>query len=139
MLVLERRDQLGGACTLERPFDDERYTVSPCAYVVGLLDQRVIDELDLVRHGYKVFVADPNLWCPFEDGTTSRSGPTRTAPPPSMRDNGFSDADIEGMFAYEDMFDRLRHRPAQGPAGHLDRRLAGPGRARGAARATTPS
>ena len=38
VLVLERRDQLGGACTLERPFADERFVISPCAYVVGLLD-----------------------------------------------------------------------------------------------------
>ena len=38
VLVLERRERLGGACTLERPFSDDRYSVSPCAYVVGLLD-----------------------------------------------------------------------------------------------------
>ena len=42
VLVLERRDQLGGACTLERPFADERYVISPCAYVVGLLDPLVV-------------------------------------------------------------------------------------------------
>jgi phytoene dehydrogenase-like protein len=35
VLVLERRERLGGACTLERPFPDARYSVSPCAYVVG--------------------------------------------------------------------------------------------------------
>ena len=35
VLVLERRERLGGACTLERPFADPRYEVSPCAYVVG--------------------------------------------------------------------------------------------------------
>jgi len=44
--------------------------VSPCAYVVGLLHPLVVDELDLRRHGYRVTVADPNLWCPFEDGTS---------------------------------------------------------------------
>ena len=37
--MLERRERLGGACTLERPFPDERYVLSPCAYVVGLLDR----------------------------------------------------------------------------------------------------
>ena len=70
VLVLERRERLGGACTLEQPFDDPGYLVSPCAYVVGLLDQTVIDELALERYGYKVFVADPNLWVPFADGTS---------------------------------------------------------------------
>ncbi len=39
VLVLEQRDRLGGACTLERPFPDQGYVVSPCAYVVGLLDR----------------------------------------------------------------------------------------------------
>src|SRR5215203_6428190 len=64
-LVLERRERLGGACTLEQPFADPGYLVSPWAYVVGLLDQTVVDELSLERYGYRVFVADPNLWVPF--------------------------------------------------------------------------
>ena len=70
MLVLERRERLGGACTLERPFPDQRYSVSPCAYVVGLLDELVIDELQLSQRGFECYVADPNLWVPFEDGTS---------------------------------------------------------------------
>ena len=47
VIVLERRERLGGACTLERPFPDERFVVSPCAYVLGLLDERVIADLEL--------------------------------------------------------------------------------------------
>src|SRR5215510_12693163 len=66
VLVLERRERLGGACTLERPFSDERFVVSPCAYVVGPLDELVLRELDLRRRGLKFFVADPNLWVPFD-------------------------------------------------------------------------
>ena len=97
-----------------------RYTVSPCAYVVGLLDQRVDRRARRSsRHGYKVFVADPNLWCPFEDGTYLRAvGSTTTRTVASMRENGFSDADIKGMFAYEDMFDRLRRALREGRARH---------------------
>ena len=68
VLVLEARERLGGACTLERPFLDQRYVVSPCAYVVGLLDQLVIDELGLAQRGVEVYIADPNLWAPFPDG-----------------------------------------------------------------------
>src|SRR3954447_1571375 len=67
VLVLERRERLGGACTLERPFSDPEYVVSPCAYVVGLLDNLVIDELRLRERGLAFDVADPNLWVPFED------------------------------------------------------------------------
>ena len=49
VLVLERRDQVGGACTLERPFRDPRFVISPCAYLVGLLHPLVIEELALAR------------------------------------------------------------------------------------------
>src|SRR3954449_4845581 len=62
VLVLEARERLGGACTLDQPFDDERYLISPCAYVVGLLDPLVIRELRLERHGFRVSVCEPNLW-----------------------------------------------------------------------------
>ena len=68
VLVLERRERLGGACTLERPFADERFVISPCAYMLGLLDQTVIDDLDLRRRGLRWWIADPNLWIPFADG-----------------------------------------------------------------------
>jgi phytoene dehydrogenase-like protein len=70
VLVLERRDRLGGACSLEQPFPDERWLVSPCAYLVGLLHPQVVDELGLAARGYRVAVVDPHLWCPFEDGTS---------------------------------------------------------------------
>ncbi len=114
VLVLERRDRLGGACTLEQPFTDPGYTVSPCAYVVGLLDQRVIDELELRRHGYRVFVAEPLIWCPFDDGTWYAQflDDARTAA--GMRENGFSDADIKGQFEYEHFFDRMRRALREG-------------------------
>ncbi len=69
VLVLEARSRLGGACTLERPFPDPAYVVSPCAYVIGLLDDKVISELRLVERGLEVYLADPQLWVPFDDGT----------------------------------------------------------------------
>ena len=108
VLVLERRERLGGACTLEQPFTDPGFAVSPCAYVVGLLDPRVIDELGLRRHGYKVFLADPGLWCPFDDGTWYGQFLDHERTAAGMRENGFSEADIKGQFEYEDFFDRMR-------------------------------
>jgi phytoene dehydrogenase-like protein len=108
VVVLERRSQLGGACTLERPFRDARAIVSPCAYLVGLLDRTVVAELDLARHGYRVTLADPNLWCPLPDGRTVAQylDPARTAE--HLRGQGFSARDVEGVVAYEELFDRLR-------------------------------
>jgi phytoene dehydrogenase-like protein len=115
VLVLERREQLGGACTLEHPFADSGYTVSPCAYVVGLLDERVINELALAKYGYKVIVADPQLWCPFDDGTSYAQWMDHDRTVADMRANGFSDTDIEGQFAYEELFDRIRVALREGP------------------------
>jgi phytoene dehydrogenase-like protein len=117
VLVCERRERLGGAATLERPFADQRFVVSPCAYLVGLLDQLVISELDLERHGYRVTPADPNIWCPFDDGTSYAGfiDPARTAS--FLRDQGFTDADIAGLSEFGGVFDRIRELLRRGSAG----------------------
>ena len=114
VLVLERRERLGGACTLERPFSDQRYVVSPCAYVVGLLDDLVIAELELERRGLRYWMADPNLWVPFEDGTAFGQwlDPSRTQA--NLEQLGVSARDIEGYWAYEELFDEVRRRLRQG-------------------------
>ena len=117
VLLLERREQLGGACTLEQPFPDPRYLVSPCAYVVGLLDEEVVSELDLKRHGYEVLIADPNMWCPLPDGTSCAQFLDDERTVAHMRDNGFSEQDIRGVFAYEDVFERARRLLREGPRG----------------------
>jgi phytoene dehydrogenase-like protein len=117
VLVLERCERLGGACTLDRPFTDPRYLVSPCAYVVGLLEDLVVRELELERRGYRVVPADPNLWCPLPDGSSFAEflDDERTAR--YLRENRFSESDIRGVLAYEDVFDRIRRKLRQGPLG----------------------
>jgi phytoene dehydrogenase-like protein len=106
VLVLEQREQLGGACRLERPFADERFVMSPCAYLVGLLHPLVIAELDLARHGYRAFLCDPTQWTPFDDGTslTQWRDPTRTA----REVEALSPLDVDGFLAYHALFDRIR-------------------------------
>ncbi len=127
VLVLERRERLGGAATLERPFADERFVVSPCAYVVGLLDQLVIDELELERRGLRYWVADPNLWVPFEDGTVVRAVAGRREDPGEPGGTRrLAKRDIEGYWAYEELFDEVRAQAAKGRARHLGRRVAEP-------------
>ena len=108
VLVLERRDRLGGACTLEQPFDDPRYLVSPCAYLVGLLHPLVIEELDLARRGYRVHLCDPNQWSPFLDGSsfTEWKDPRRTA----ASVEALSPGDVEGFFSYQAVYERIRDR-----------------------------
>ena len=108
VLVLERRDRLGGACSAERPFPHPDYVVSPCAYLVGLLHPLVIDELALAQRGYRVFPCDPSQWSPFLDGTSFADwkDPVRTAA--SVR--ALSPGDVEGFFAYQDVYARIRDR-----------------------------
>jgi phytoene dehydrogenase-like protein len=107
-LVLERRDRLGGACSLEQPFPEPGYLISPCAYLVGLLHPLVIKELGLASRGYRVFACDPSQWSPFLDGSsfTDWKDPNRTAA--SVR--ALSRRDVAGFFAYQDVYARIRDR-----------------------------
>jgi phytoene dehydrogenase-like protein len=108
VLVLERRERLGGACTLERPFEDERFQVSPCAYVVGLLDDVVIQELQLRQRGYECWIADPNLWVPFEDGTSFGQWLDDSKTQANLEALNVSSKDIKGYWEYEHVFDACR-------------------------------
>jgi phytoene dehydrogenase-like protein len=114
VLVLERRERLGGACTLERPFADERYVVSPCAYVVGLLDDVVIRELELERRGLRYWMADPNLWVPFDDGSSFGQWLDDSRTQANLEQLGVSKRDIAGYWAYEELFDEARRRLRRG-------------------------
>ena len=112
VLVLERRERLGGAATLEEPFPG--YTISPCAYVVGLLDDLVIDELQLKQRGLHFDVADPNMWVPFEDGTSFGQWLDDARTQQSLLGLGLSAKDIDGYWAYEHLFDEIRKRLRKG-------------------------
>jgi len=68
VLVLERRDVLGGAAVTEEPWPG--YKISSAAYVVSLMPPEVIRELELERFGYQVSILDPDYWSPFPDGTS---------------------------------------------------------------------
>src|SRR5262245_60144314 len=117
VLVLERRDQLGGACTLERPFSDPGYLISPCAYVVGLLDPVVVSELELERRGYAVTPADPNLWVPFADGSSYAAYVNFAQTAEHLRSQGFAERDIDGLVEFWALYDRARDRLRAGDAG----------------------
>ena len=113
VLVLEARERLGGACTLERPFDGD-FVISPCAYVVGLLDEVVIRELQLRRRGFECYVADPNLWVPFDDGTAFGQWLDDARTQAGLEALGVSKKDIAGYWEYEEIFDEARKRLRKG-------------------------
>jgi len=68
VLVIESRARVGGACTIEEPFQDVR--MSPCAYLAGLLHPLVVEELELPRRGFEWTPAVNGLFVPFLDGSS---------------------------------------------------------------------
>jgi phytoene dehydrogenase-like protein len=66
VLVLESRERIGGACTVEEPFPG--VTMSPCAYLAGLLHPLVIEELGLPARGFHWTPAVNGMFIPFLDG-----------------------------------------------------------------------
>ena len=108
VLVLERRDRVGGACTLEQPFPEPGWLISPCAYLVGLLHPTVVEELDLRRRGYRVHVVDPHLWCPFSDGTSIALWEDADRSAAAVAE--LSPKDVEGYQAYSALFGRIRRK-----------------------------
>ena len=65
--VLERRHVIGGAAVTEEVFPGFRWSVA--SYVMSLLQPRIIRELELARHGFKVLPAS-SLFVPFPDGSS---------------------------------------------------------------------
>ena len=59
-LVLEARNKTGGAATTEAPWPDAPgFKVTRLSYVMSLLPPTIIKDLQLERHGYKIFPMGP--------------------------------------------------------------------------------
>src|SRR5579862_507865 len=68
VLVLESRERIGGACTIEEPFPGVR--MSPCAYLAGLLHPLVVEELNLPERGFQWTPAINGLFVPLDRKST---------------------------------------------------------------------
>jgi phytoene dehydrogenase-like protein len=66
VLVVEQRDVVGGAAVTEEPWPG--YRVSSASYVVSLMPDEIVTELELRRFGYRVTVLDPDYYVPLPDG-----------------------------------------------------------------------
>ena len=104
VLVLESRDRLGGACTLEEHWPG--VYMSPCAYLAGLLHPLVIEELNLPARGFSWTPALNGLFVPFEDGSSVQLYDDDRQCEAELR--RFSPGDVEGWRAYSDVIRRLR-------------------------------
>jgi phytoene dehydrogenase-like protein len=59
-LVLESRGHTGGAATTEAPWPDApEFRVTRLSYVMSLMPPTIINDLDLARHGYKIYPMGP--------------------------------------------------------------------------------
>lgn len=66
VVVLERREVVGGAAVTEQPFGPD-YKVTALSYVVSLMPPAISRALDLERHGYRIY-PQGGYFVPYEDG-----------------------------------------------------------------------
>jgi phytoene dehydrogenase-like protein len=114
VLVLETRERVGGACTIEEPFPETHPDVrmSPCAYLAGLLHPKVIEELNLPARGFHWTPAVNGLFVPLLDGSSVQLWDDDAQCEAEIR--RFSPRDVEGWKAMNATLGRLRDklRPA---------------------------
>src|SRR5262249_35055975 len=69
-LVCEARHKIGGAAATDQPWPDApEFKVTTLSYVMSLMPDTIIRDLDLERHGYKVHPVGP-YFVPFPDGSS---------------------------------------------------------------------
>ena len=67
VLLLERRECVGGAAVTESPWGPD-FKVSALSYVVSLMPPQVVRELRLEAHGYRIY-PQHGYFAPFRDGS----------------------------------------------------------------------
>jgi phytoene dehydrogenase-like protein len=97
-VVLERRHVVGGAAVTEQPWGPD-YKVTMLSYVVSLLPPTILRDLQLERHGYKVYPQGP-YFVPYPDGRSLQlpTDPARRHAEVSK----FSAADAAAMDRWDD-------------------------------------
>ncbi|MBA3317424.1 MAG: NAD(P)/FAD-dependent oxidoreductase, partial [Gemmatimonadales bacterium] len=103
VLVLERRDVLGGACVTEEVWPG--YKVSTAAYVNSLLRPEIIRDLELKRHGFEMLPRSPSSFTPFPDGRSLLLGPDKAMTHREV--SKFSAKDADALPKYEAMLERV--------------------------------
>src|SRR5829696_5936723 len=103
VLVLERREVLGGACVTEEVWPG--YKVSTASYVNSLLRPEIIRDLELRRHGFEMLPRDPSSFSPFPDGRSLMLGPDKAMTHREV--SKFSRKDADALPKYEAMLDRV--------------------------------
>jgi phytoene dehydrogenase-like protein len=103
VLVLERREVLGGACVTEEVWPG--YKVSTAAYVNSLLRPEIIRDLELKRHGFQMLPRNPSSFTPFPDRRSLLLGPDKALTHREI--SKFSARDADALPKYEAMLERV--------------------------------
>ncbi len=103
VLVLERRDVVGGACVTEEIWPG--FKVSTASYVNSLLRPEIIRDLELHRHGYEMLPRNPSSFTPFPGGRYLLLGPDEELVRREVAK--FSKRDVEALPRYEAMLERV--------------------------------
>ncbi len=103
VLVLERRDVVGGACVTEEIWPG--FKVSTASYVNSLLRPEIIRDLELHRHGYEMLPRNPSSFTPFPGGRYLLLGPDKELVRREVAK--FSKRDAEALPRYEAMLERV--------------------------------
>src|SRR5215216_769901 len=103
VLVLERRDVIGGACVTEELWPG--YKVSTAAYVNSLLRPEIIRDLELKKHGFEMLPRSPSSFTPFPDGRSLLLGPNKAQTHSEI--SKFSTRDADALPKYEAMLERV--------------------------------
>src|SRR3954468_5193004 len=107
VLVLERRDVVGGACITEELWPGVR--ASPGAYTLSLLRRRIIDELDLHAHGLRAAGPEPYLSAPLPEGRKVVTWSSRERTHEQLT-RDWSRADADGYAAWAERWERAAER-----------------------------
>src|ERR671935_138985 len=103
VLVLERRDVVGGACVTEETFPG--FKVSTAAYVNSLFHTAIVRDLKLAAYGYEVLVRNPSSFTPLPDGRSLLMGPDADLTRKEIAK--FSVRDADRYPRYEEMLERV--------------------------------
>src|SRR5881396_400730 len=103
VLVLERRDVVGGACVTEELWPG--FKVSTASYVNRLLRPEIIRDLELARHGFELLPRSPSSFTPFPDGRFLLMGPDKELTRHQV--SKFSRRDADALPRYEAMLERV--------------------------------
>jgi phytoene dehydrogenase-like protein len=105
-IVLEKRYKTGGAADTSTPWPEHPdFKVTTYSYVSGLIPPSVVQELQLERHGYKIFPMGP-VYQAYPDGRSLQfdSGDSEANRPRIAK---FSKKDAENLAQYDEWLEEL--------------------------------